>query len=252
MKVCYFTATGNSLYVAKKIGGELLSVPQLMRQGEMEISDDAVGIVCPVYAGQMPMMVKSFIEKAKIQADYIFMIYTFGMSETVAKPNAFMAFAHAGKRLDYVNTIKMVDNYLPGFEMKQQKATAGEKRIDEHIEEICRDIQSRKVNTSAPGIGDKIGMAVIRNTMGKMIFKNTAAQKYIVNDSCIKCGICAKVCPSNNISVTDRVQFSDHCEVCYACLHNCPKNAIHLKSEKSTERFRNENITVKEIIAANE
>ena len=66
MKVCFFTATGNSLYVAKKIGGELLSVPQLMRQGEMEISDDAVGIVCPVYAGQMPMMVKSFIEKANL------------------------------------------------------------------------------------------------------------------------------------------------------------------------------------------
>ena len=30
MKICYFTATGNCLYVAKQIGGELLSIPQLI------------------------------------------------------------------------------------------------------------------------------------------------------------------------------------------------------------------------------
>ena len=58
MKVCYFTATGNCLYVSKRIGGELLSIPHLMRQETIEISDDAVGIVCPVYAGEMPMMVR--------------------------------------------------------------------------------------------------------------------------------------------------------------------------------------------------
>lgn len=54
MKICYFTATGNCLYVAKRIGGELLSNPQMMRSGELEISDDVVGIISPVYAGEMP------------------------------------------------------------------------------------------------------------------------------------------------------------------------------------------------------
>ena len=33
MKTCYFTATGNCLYVARMIGGELLSIPQLMKAG---------------------------------------------------------------------------------------------------------------------------------------------------------------------------------------------------------------------------
>ena len=32
MPICYFTATGNCLYVDRKIGGTLLSIPQLMRQ----------------------------------------------------------------------------------------------------------------------------------------------------------------------------------------------------------------------------
>ena len=79
MKICYFTATGNSLYVAKRIGGELLSIPHLMKTGETEISDEAVGIVCPVYAGEMPRMVRAFLQKVKITADYFFFIYTFGM-----------------------------------------------------------------------------------------------------------------------------------------------------------------------------
>ena len=41
MKVCYFTASGNCLYVAKRIGGELLSIPHLMKQDRIEISDEA-------------------------------------------------------------------------------------------------------------------------------------------------------------------------------------------------------------------
>ena len=32
MTVCYFTGSGKCLYVARRIGGTLLSIPQLMRQ----------------------------------------------------------------------------------------------------------------------------------------------------------------------------------------------------------------------------
>ena len=49
MKICYFTASGNCLYVARRIDDNLLSIPQLMRQEKIVIEDDAVGIVCPVY-----------------------------------------------------------------------------------------------------------------------------------------------------------------------------------------------------------
>ena len=59
MTICYFTATGNCLYVAKRIGGELRYIPNMLKNSTMDISDDAVGIICPVYAGQMPGMVRS-------------------------------------------------------------------------------------------------------------------------------------------------------------------------------------------------
>ena len=60
MKICYFTASGNCLYVARRIDDNLLSIPQLMRQENIVIEDDAVGIVCPVYNCEMPMMVRAF------------------------------------------------------------------------------------------------------------------------------------------------------------------------------------------------
>lgn len=84
------------------------------------------------------------------------------------------------------------------------------------------------------------------------ILRKDTALDYIVNDNCIRCGICAKVCPAGNITVTDKVTFSDHCEVCYACLHYCPQNAIHMKVERSEVRFRNEHVSLQDIIRANE
>jgi len=66
MTICYFTASGNCLYVARRIGGTLLSIPQLMRQGKIEIVDDTVGIVCPVYAVELPFMIVDFMKKFNI------------------------------------------------------------------------------------------------------------------------------------------------------------------------------------------
>ena len=66
------------------------------------------------------------------------------------------------------------------------------------------------------------------------------------------CGICVKLCPADNLTVTgDSAVFSDHCEVCYACLHNCPKKSIHLPVEAGDVRFRKEHIRLKDIIEAN-
>ena len=77
MTICYFSVTGNCLYVARRIGGTLLSIPQLMRQETIEITDETVDVVCPCYNAEMPMMVRAFMERAKIRTDYFFFIYTY-------------------------------------------------------------------------------------------------------------------------------------------------------------------------------
>ncbi len=60
MKVFYFTATGNSLAVAKKIGGELISIPQVMNDENLEYKDDVIGVIFPVYGCNVPKIVSRF------------------------------------------------------------------------------------------------------------------------------------------------------------------------------------------------
>ena len=252
MTVCYFTASGNCLYVAKRIGGTLLSIPQLMKQDSIEIADDAVGIVCPVYAVEMPMMVKEFLQKAKIKTEYFFFVYTFGMGYAEAFAHVELTCRDKGLKLSYINAIQMVDNYLPGFEMQNQIDTLPKKNVEGQIKKLLADIESRAETPVKINAAVKAQMAMYQKMLAKRILRKDTAQEYIVTDDCVRCGICAKVCPANNITVSDKVRFADRCEVCYACLHNCPQNAIHMKNEKSAVRFRNEHISLKDIIEANE
>ena len=79
--ILYFTGTGNCLYVARELADEhteLLSIPQLVKQGRYTFEADEIGIVYPVY-GHMPSnMVREFIKKAQLKAGYKFAVLTYG------------------------------------------------------------------------------------------------------------------------------------------------------------------------------
>ncbi len=253
MTICCFTATGNCLYVAKRIGGELRSIPQLVRQDAIRIEDEAVGVVCPVYNAEMPMMVRAFMKKAKIKTDYFFFVYTYGAGFGEAYAHAKMAAQEAGLPLNYVNAVQMVDNFIPYFDMQEQIDTLPRKNVEGQLETICRDIAARKTVDVKITAVTKAQMAMYHKRLAEKWLRKDTARSYTVNNDCIRCGICAKVCPANNITVTaEVVRFSDHCEVCYACLHNCPQSAIHMPLEAGTKRFRNEGITLSDIILSNE
>ncbi|MDE6347215.1 MAG: EFR1 family ferrodoxin, partial [Bacteroides sp.] len=119
----YFTGTGNCLYVARQLGGkdaELLSIPQLMKQKKFEIEADEIGIVYPIYGHMPPNMVRRFIQKANLKADYLFAVLTYGNRKCNAVEIWDEVSQQAGKRFDYINTLIMVDNWLPNFDMNEQ------------------------------------------------------------------------------------------------------------------------------------
>ena len=57
--IFYFTATGNSLFVARELGGKnIISIPQALKKGELVYEADEIGIVYPVYCHMPPNLVK--------------------------------------------------------------------------------------------------------------------------------------------------------------------------------------------------
>ena len=142
--VFYFTGTGNSLYVAKQLDAEKISIPQVIHNSNLVFESPSLGVVCPIYGHEMPKMVKDFLKKATFRTEYFYLILTYGNIHGGAAELAEQALAVCGKRTDYINTIKMVDNFLPAFDMKEQVATISEKKVEEHLVAIKADIEKRK------------------------------------------------------------------------------------------------------------
>lgn len=53
----YYTATGNCLYVARQLDKELYSIPQVLKKKDLYYRSNSIGIVAPIYAGQLPQTV---------------------------------------------------------------------------------------------------------------------------------------------------------------------------------------------------
>ncbi|MGB2579583.1 ferredoxin [Elusimicrobium simillimum] len=252
MKIFYFTATGNSLYIAKQFGGELYSIPQLLKSNELVFEDDVIGLVFPCYGLAAPYLVREFIARATLKSPYIFTVMTYGntfgdsagwFKDFAAKNNV---------NINYCDGILMVDNYLPMFDIAKQKAE--DKHIPANLARILDDIKAGKNYIRKGGLGDKLFSFAVHTYLG---FKPSSSlvKDFYVTDKCNSCKTCVKVCPKDNICVPEggKPIYSNHCEFCLACINLCPQHAIELPVEKDPARgrFKNENINLKEIIDAN-
>ncbi|MCM1193985.1 MAG: EFR1 family ferrodoxin [Acetatifactor muris] len=252
--VFYFTGTGNSLYVAKQLDTELVSIPQAIKNDDQTYEADQIGLVYPVYGHEAPFMVREFIKNAEFITDYLFVVLTYGNRHGGAAELAQKMLESTGKKADYIRTIKMIDNFLPGFDMEEQVASAPEKRIEENLAVIKEEVSGKVHKIDEVTDADRAAHQEFLSRMGggpSGSFENI----YTVSDKCIGCGICMKVCPGGCIHVENQraVYGGGNCQMCMACIHHCPQKAIGLRyPEKNPEaRFHNEHIRLPEIVEAN-
>ncbi|MFI3213645.1 MAG: EFR1 family ferrodoxin [Eubacteriales bacterium] len=257
MTILYFTATGNSLYVAKSLGTKLCSIPQMIKNDNYEFTDDKIGIIFPLYEWSVNSFVANFLKKAKFETKYLFAIATYGIFAGGVASHLIDISKESGYTFSYINKIKMVDNYLPGFRMKTQIKNEPKKHIEEQIEKVKMDIESSRafiVDESALRKKATKYMVKRAEKSKKDNKKVGIARNIIVEDSCTQCGICVNVCPVNNIKVdgeNGKILLQNKCFSCFSCIQNCPQNAIHIKNQRDRSRFRNKNVSLKEIIQSN-
>lgn len=265
--ILYFTGTGNSLYIARQLADEnteILSIPQMMKQGRHDFAADEIGIVYPIYGHMPPNMVRNFIKQARLLAGYKFAVLTFGMLDFNAAEIWDNISRQSGTTFDYINTIVMVDNWLPDFNMADQIKM--DKHIPEQLAKVKEDLDQQK-KWVKPATD-----AARRAHEGFMYFSRLdpdigflmRSEKYFqVTDACIGCGICTEVCPRGNYKLTSEgVKGEGDCDFCFSCIHNCPQHAIQFASlpgdpllargeVNPNARYRNEHVSLWSIKNAN-
>ena len=248
--VFYFTATGNSLFIAKQLSDSPLSIPQELKKTDLTYEADEIGFVFPDYAAAVPVIVREFVEKARFKASYIFSVITFG-NASVNVAEWWNDWAKAkGLHNNYINTILMVDNYLPVFDMNEQIKI--DKKTDENMAGIIGDISGHK-DFIAPSEMGRFTKEMLQG-MQDMHFSQKSEQLIKLDaDKCIQCTTCTEVCPRGNFSLAaGGLQISGKCEFCLACVQNCPQHALSLERERNKEaRYRHPDISLNEIKRAN-
>jgi len=78
----------------------------------------------------------------------------------------------------------------------------------------------------------------------RYLFRISKAETYfkftVVENKCIKCGLCVNNCPVKNIELSkDAIVFHNECICCMRCFNICPVYAINLgQSTKNTKTYR--------------
>ena len=264
--VLYFTGTGNCLYIARQLAGkdgETLSIPQLVKNKQYDIEADEIGIVYPIYGHMPPYMVWQYIKKVKLHAQYKFAVLTYGKRKCSAVEIWDDISSKAGNAFDYIGTIVMVDNWLPNFDMNEQMKI--DKHIPENLAKIQKDLAARRrwhepvtqeERDQHQGFLERSGIDP------KKGFLMRCEKSFVVNASCIECGICTYVCPRGNYQLTaDGAKMEGDCEFCFACIQNCPQKAIQFAEQSDggfpgpeknpNARYRNEHISLMDLKEAN-
>ena len=252
MTVLYFTATGNSLYVARRFEGKNVSIPQAIKNNLYEFTDDIIGIVYPAFGHEMPPIVQRFLQKATLDAEYKFCILTYGRRNGGAAELAEKFFASCGIRMDYIDIVLMADNFLPVFDMDEERTL--DKKVDEQLSAIVQKVDQR-VKYIRPSSAEDVAAHKQFISMKSKNPDDYNGSQLLITDKCVGCGICLKVCPVGNIYLENGVakRKNEQCEFCLSCAHNCTVKAITCRnSDKNPNaRYRNENICLCEIVKAN-
>lgn len=261
MKIFYFTGTGNSLAVAKAIdnaisagkeSAELISIPQVMESNGLHYKDDIIGIVFPAYSLGLPNPVVKFLRKVKLKADYLFGIATKGGWAGAVLTQLKRRGKRYGFAFNYLNDIVMVDNSIPLCNLEKEMIDIKKKNTEEKLALIIEDIKNRKQYIKKPSLFARCGTLILGRLLShERLCRIFSCNRYYADSECNKCRVCVKLCPANNISVTDSVKFGKKCVACTSCVHNCPRNAIRIKRERSKLRWRHPDVTVDELVKAN-
>jgi ferredoxin/flavodoxin len=284
-RIYYFSATGNCLAVARQIaddiGADIVSIARLDPTERILLEHKRIGLVFPAYLSPVlgvPLIVERFIRRLDgLQTAEIFSVCTCGGYEVanalaplekmrkLIRACGGTLFAEYSVRLpmnnlDYEHIPIPICSDIPKIIDNARRKTA---QISNHI------LHGKGTRFALPKlIAGRLIAAIyriFRNMVMKVLREKAkehtddlhSAEYYLpltdrsilVRESCINCGICAKVCPARNIVCPDgKPEFLHHCEACFACDEWCPCGAIQHWSRRDGVKYHYPTIQLSDLL----
>jgi ferredoxin/flavodoxin len=254
--IFYFSGTGNSLKLARDIAASIEDTDVVFMSGNVQVTKDydRIGFVFPCYAGGAPKFVLDFIRRLNLKAisssTYFFAAVSCnawgGNSPHMIKS----LLANKGFRLHYANIVPTVGNYIAKYHPEKSF-------IGSSLEHTLREADKKSAEI-ALAVRDKAVLAPEKWSFGKAVFYRVGniyfrkmAKQLAITDKCVNCGVCVKICPTQNICAGEaKPAFRNkNCAQCMACVQWCPPMAIECGKETAARnRYHNPNISLQDMI----
>lgn len=238
--IFYFSATGNSKYVAERIASatddHLIFLRDAIRTRHYRYDasrEERIGFVVPVYFQGLPSILTFFLEKLELTGcrdPYVYVVFTCGQWTGDAAGQVARLLKPKGLSVSAQFGIPMVDNYVPAFSIP------GDEEIDRILDEAEEFIDEARRAIRAKGIGDYNRVqgpapALQTAAMYPGYAHGRSTKPFVVTEHCIGCGLCQEICPCGAIAIAGGkpAWVKAKCVRCLGCLHRCPAQAIHWK-----------------------
>lgn len=237
VKIVFFSGTGCTARSADALKDSLerlnveVSVRELRgpQKNTPQINADLLVIMYPVYAFDAPLPIYEYVDLLGCSDGQSAAIVPVSGGGDIT-PNRACRLG-IRKRLEqkgfavvYESMIVMPCNvmvYTP-----ESVAEALLHMLPSKCDEIAQDLIQGITRSSKIPFVDKLFSKIgdlERGYWGRIRF----SEKLTVDDTCISCGLCARLCPRENIDIIDGIPcFRNDCVMCLHCIYGCPNNAI--------------------------
>ena len=231
--ILYFSGTGNSNYVAKRIadalGDEIVNLNARIKASDSSSIEtgERVIIVTPTYAWRIPRVVRDWLLKTELRgAKQAWFVMTCGSE--IGNAGRYNCELCAEKAISCMGTVQIVmpENYIAMFSAPQaDEAREIVAQAEPSIDRAIAAIQAGECFApTRNNLYDRFMSGPVNPIFYKFFVK---ADAFTVSDACIGCGQCAKRCPMNNVTLKDgKPVWGRNCTHCMACICYCPVSAI--------------------------